>query len=239
VALVVFAAVDFPLHVPVLALVGAALAVSTAAPARAVPVRLGFRAAAVGACMALWLASDAAADLAYLKGAARVSAGDLAGATSEFGRALFVQPAHALSLEGLAEVDPGNVSAPERLASARRLRPAWTAPVMTAFDRALAAGDSGAAARAREESFVLDPEGLEAGIMGVRLALHAGSRELAARQARELAARWPGSFDAALLLADIEIDRGRREEARRILDTLRKGFPGSAAVRERLGRLAR
>jgi hypothetical protein len=242
-AFAVFALVDFPLRVPVLALLVIALAASLVthrSPARAappLPPRLRAMAAATVGLVAVWLACGASADLAYLDGARRVAAGDLAGARGRFDLALAAEPAHPLALAAESELDLTGPMTPGRLDRIRSLRPGWVAPLSTSFDRAIAMDDSVGARRARAETVLLDPWGLIGELMDVRLALKAGSRELAARRIAEIGTRWPGVFDVELLRADVAIARGRRSEARGILRDMDRRFPGSAAIRDRLAGL--
>ncbi|MEK7477311.1 MAG: O-antigen ligase family protein [Candidatus Coatesbacteria bacterium] len=244
-AFAIFALVDFPLHVPVLALLVVFLASSLAMSRKAiptpsaVPARPVAMAAATVGLVAVWLACGASADLAYLDGARRVAGGDLAGARARFDLALAAEPAHPLALEAEAELDLTGPLTPGRLDRVRRLRPVWVAPLSTAFDRSLALGDSAGARRARAETVAVDPWGLTGELMDVTLAMKAGSLEFAARRIAEIATRWPGVFDVELLRADVATARGRPAEARGILREMDRRFPGSAAVRDRLAKVAR
>jgi hypothetical protein len=235
----VFAAVDFPLHVPVLALVATGLAAALAGPGvfSRRPSVPRWPVLATGLLVALWLASGAAADLAYRDGLGRQLEGDQDGARRRFDLALAADPAQAMALEALAELDPAGPLTPGRLAAVRRLRPAWVPPLSTAFDRAVMRDDMDEARRIREAARAVDPWGLGGDLMDVTLEMKAGSFAVAARRIADIQARWPGSFDAALLGVDVDIARGRRDVARGRLRAMEARFPGSFAIRARLARL--
>lgn len=239
-----FAAVGFPLHVPAIGgcLGFLALAVvspggGAARPRRRLKPAVVAGAWGVAVLLLIWVAGWLGAELRFGQGAREARSGKLVEARASFERALRANGWHAGALHALAELSPDDPDSGRRLAAAARLRPAWTAPMMTAFTRAWEAGDGGAMRAALGRARESDPHGLDTRLMSVRVLVFEGDLRAAAAELAATGRVWPDHLDVWLARALLAERRGRPGEAREILRRVLAVYPGHHLAKAWLRRL--
>lgn len=233
-----FALTDFPMHVPILAVI---VVVSLAASLperrdRTVAHHASVRAAlyGVGAIMAVWLGSCGISDFYYARGA-RAAASGLPDAAEHIEKALRFWPNNSEALNAKGQLSSNGREAD--FLAARRLRPAWLPPLNGLFDLALERGSLVEAEAARRSARKLDPYGLETGLMDARLDSASGRIRESERKLDELEMQWSGHIDLTLARAELEIKRGRFRSAERIIRRVLSLYPMNGGARRMLDNL--
>jgi len=249
-SLAVFALTDFPAHVPTLGLFALALAmpVEAALSVRQSRAETGCRtniflalgmSVLVFGSLTLWMGLRSAADLEHLKGTEQASLGDMAGAQAYFRSAQVLFRDHAESMHALAELEPGELEARQGLERVARLRPDWMPPVVTSFERALAAGDERSATAALGRASRLDPYGLSVILMRVRWLGRQGKYGEARRELDKAEKGWPRQLDVMVERARLLEAEKDTEDCRMVLREILRVFPGNVVVRKWLSRLGK
>ena len=247
VALASFSLVDFPMRVPVLALLALACfagwGVKTDGGQHSgnrLPVRLAASAFVMASIlMSGWFVAGHVANIRYLNGSSLVIAGDTGRAERAFLSASSIFPCHAESLHALAELNPEGDLSRERLARAGELRPAWMPAVFSSFELAMETGDAEGAQSALARGVHLDPYGLPTMLMKVRWLASVRKYGEAEKQLETAGRIWPNHLDVWMEKARMLESKKDVEGCIKMLVKIGRVYPHNTYVKAWLARLSR